>query len=512
MTTTPPAIMLPTGTRSAPPRASAMIEALRGLGYSTATALADIIDNSISAQARSVSLDFAWAGPSSRITILDDGSGMDARTLDTAMRLGERSPLDPRATGDLGRFGLGLKTASFSQCRRLTVASTCNGEMNCLRWDLDVLAASQDHGWHLLEGFAPGSERLAEPLSRIGRGTIVIWELLDRIVTPGFSEQDFLDLVDEIERHLAMVFHRFLEGTHPALKLFINGRPVEAWDPFLVSHPATWTSLVARIPSSAGIVEAQCHVLPHKDHLTSQQEKSAAGPQGWTAQQGFYVYRNRRLLLAGSWLGLGQGRAWTKEESSRLARIRLDIPNTADSDWKIDIRKSVASPPVSLRNELTKLAEDTRARARRVFAHRGQPFSLTPGQVIAQAWRAEHTSSGIKYRIEDQHPAVRAVLDDAGDLAPRIKAMLRVIEETVPVQRIWLDTTEGRETPRTGFAGEPPSEVHAVLMVMYRNLVVRRGISPALAREQLLHTEPFNNHPDLVAALPDDPHLSEQRP
>jgi hypothetical protein len=496
--------------RLALPRASAMIEALRGLGYSTATALADIIDNSISARAGSVSLGFSWEGDASYVAILDDGFGMDADELDAAMRLGERNPLDPREAGDLGRFGLGLKTASFSQCRRLTVASMRDGRMNCLRWDLDVLASSADHGWHLLEGAAPESEYLLEPLLAAGRGTLVLWERLDRIVTPGFSEQNFLDLVDDVERHLAMVFHRFLDGEPPALRLSINGRSIEPWDPFLFAHPAKWKSPEERILSPAGTVVVRCHVLPHRDHLTSQQEQSAAGPHGWTAQQGFYVYRNRRLLLAGSWLGLGQGRSWTKEEAHRLARIRLDIPNTADADWKIDIRKSTASPPVGLREPLTRLAEDTRARARRVFAGRGQPVSLNPGRTVAQAWRAEHGASGIRYRIDDQHPAIRAVLDDAGDLSAPIRAMLRVIEETVPVQRIWLDTTEARETPRTGFADEPPAEVRLVLMVIYRNLVLRKGMSPHLAREQLLHTEPFNNHPDIVAALPDDPQAGNE--
>lgn len=497
---------VPEKSRPAPPRASAMIEALRGLGYSTATALADIVDNSISAGARSVWLDFAWAGETSHVSITDDGNGMDAAGLDAAMRLGERSPLDPRAAGDLGRFGLGLKTASFSQCRRLTVASIRDGHMSCLRWDLDVLASSPDDGWHLLEGPAAGSEHLLEPLHVAGRGTLVLWERLDRIVTAGFAGQDFLDLVDDVQRHLAMVFHRYLDGARPDLRLVINGRAVEAWDPFLRDHPATWSSPVERIRSPAGMVEVQCHVLPHKDHLTSQQEQSAAGPHGWTAQQGFYVYRNRRLLLAGSWLGLGQGRSWTKEEAHRLARIRLEIPNSADADWKIDIRKSTASPPVGLRAHLTRLAEETRARARTVFAHRGQMVAVSGKRPVAQAWRAEHSVSGMRYRIDLEHPAVRSVLDDAGDLSPRIRAMLRVIEETVPVQRIWLDSTEGRETPRTNFAGEPPSEVRIVLMVMYRNLVLRKGMSPEPAREQLLHTEPFNNYPDLVATLPDDPH------
>lgn len=483
-----------------------MVEALRGLGYSTATALADVIDNSISAGARTVALHFELRGDHSFVSVLDDGSGMDEAGLDLAMRLGERSPLEVREKGDLGRFGLGLKTASFSQCRRLTVASVRNGLVGCLRWDLDALAAGPGSDWHLLEGPAPGSEGLLSPLLEASRGTIVVWEVLDRIITPGSTERDFLDLMDEVDRHLAMVFHRYLSGPGIPLTITINGRPVQAWDPFLRNNPAAWASPVQRLP---GMVEVQCHVLPHKDHLNPREETSAAGPHGWTAQQGFYVYRNRRLLLAASWLGLGQGRSWTKEEAHRLARIRIDIPNSADADWKIDIRKSTASPPVGLRMALTRLAEETRARARRVFAHRGQPTPAVRGGEVIQAWRAEHKASGLRYRIDRDHPAVRAILEDAGNLAGPVRAMLRVIEETVPVQRIWLDTAEARETPRTSFAGEPPNEVRQVLGVMYRNMVLRKGVRPERARETLLGMEPFHNFPELVATLPDDPGMEK---
>jgi hypothetical protein len=491
--------------RSAPPKASAMIEALRGLGYSTATALADVIDNSVAARATRVNLGFHWEEGYSRITVLDDGCGMDDSELESAMRLGERSPLDGRASHDLGRFGLGLKTASFSQCRCLTVTSRKNDLTSCLRWDLDVLANSVDDGWHLLEGPAPGSEGHLAPLGLLRSGTLVLWERLDRIVTAGFLEQDFLDLVDIVERHLAMVFHRFLEGPNPKLRVSINGRQVRPWDPFLLSHSMTWTSPVVPLGAEPKLVKLQCHVLPHKDHLDASTAVSAGGPDGWTAQQGFYVYRNSRLLVAGSWLGLGQGRSWTKEEAHRLARIRLDLPNTVDDEWKIDIRKSTARPPAVLRSQLTKLAEDTRRRARDVFAHRGRGIPNPASGPVAQAWRPERFQGGMRYRIDESHPAVRAVLDEVGSLLPQVKAMLRVIEETVPVQRIWLDTTENHETPRVNFAEQPSNEVLSVLKVMYRSFVRRRSMSPTLAREQLLRTEPFNLYPALVAGLPDDP-------
>ena len=476
-----------------------MIEALRGLGYSTATALADLIDNSITAGAGNVDLTFVWKGSGSYITIQDDGNGMDEAELDRAMRLGQQSPLDARERNDLGRFGLGLKTASFSQCRRLTVASKKSGAVGCLRWDLDVLAASADDGWHLIEGPADASPRLLDPLQTTPRGTLVLWENLDRVVTTGSSEQNFLDLLDVVERHLAMVFHRYLGGQRQRLRITINGRMVTPWDPFLVNHSATWSSPPV---SLAPGIRVRCHVLPHKDRLDPSQHDLAGGPDGWTAQQGFYVYRNERLLVAGSWLSLGRGRSWTKEEAHRLARIRLDIPNSADADWKIDIRKSTARPPVVVRQDLTHLMEDTCRRARRVFAHRGRlvgPAGSRPE--VVQAWRADHLNDGMRYRVDLSHPAVKAVLDSAGTLAPQVRAMIRVLEETVPVQRIWLDTAEGRETPRTGFAGTPPADVKAIAEVLLLDLICRQGLSPELAREQLLHTEPFHDYPDLITAL-----------
>ena len=205
-------------------------------------------------------------------------------------------------------------------------------------------------------------------------------------------------------------------------------------------------------------------------------------------------------------MGLGRGRSWTKEEAHRLARIRVEIGNASDAAWKIDIRKSTARLPVEVRSKLTALAEDTRNRARRVFAWRGKTLTgRVSGQPVVQAWAAIHNSDGIRYRIDEHHPAVAAVLQQADELVPLVRAMLRVVEETVPVQRIWLDTAEAKETPRTGFTAGPPAELHQVLDVMYRNLVRRRGLTSSEARQRLLLAEPFDAYPDVVATLPDLP-------
>ena len=489
-------------TRIAPPRAMAMLEALRGLGYSTGAALADIIDNSVSAGADEVRIDFVWGGPSSRITILDNGRGMNDAELESAMRLGDKNPLEVRSPNDLGRFGLGLKTASFSQCRRLTVASVKGAARVCLRWDLDELAANPDGGWLLFEGPAQGSEPFIAGLNGNKAGTIVLWEQLDRVVTTGFTSDDFHDLIDSVESHLAMVFHRLLQGPRSRLKLLLNDRAVGPWDPFMMGHPAKpWTSPPTNHSTGYGIVTVQAHVLPHRDRLSAAEFDGNAGPAGWTAQQGFYVYRNERLLVAGGWLGLGNARAWNREEAHRLARIRLDIPNTADADWKIDVRKSTARPPVSLRPWLTLLADNTRERARRVFAYRGAPAPAKGNMPIEQAWRVDRLKGGIRYRIEESHPSVAAVLESGGALTPLIKSMLRVIEETVPVQRIWLDTAENKETPLTGFDGEPNAAVVEVATVLFDDLIDRKGLSLEEARKSMSRTEPFQKYPALIAKL-----------
>lgn len=490
----------PMRSRNIPPSASLMLEALRGLGYSVAGALADIVDNSISAGATEVSVRFIWAGEQSRIAILDNGSGMDEEMLARAMRLGDRSPLAMRTSTDLGRFGLGLKTASFSQCRRLTVASKYDQKTSAFQWDLDYLAAG-DGGWYLLEGAGHAHDLSMEHLSRVNSGTIVIWDLLDRITTPGCTVQVFLDMIDGVEAHFSMVFQRFIEGKNPRLVLKINDHAIQPWDPFLSDHPATWSSPVEEIKVGPSTAEVQAFVLPHKDRLTSDEQNRYAGPDGWTAQQGFYVYRNERLLVAGSWLGLGQGKPWGKDESFRLARIRLDIANSSDADWKIDIRKAIARPPIQIRKRLTSLADDVRSRARRVFAHRGQIIRPTGAVEAYPMWRSEQSKSGMRYRIQREHPVIKGLIEDAGQAAQQILALLRLIEETVPVQKIWLDTAESKETPVTRFAGEPPDEVLSVLRIFYRNLTQQKGLSPSEACHRLLHTDPFQDYPDLVESL-----------
>lgn len=491
----------------APPSAGALIEALRGVGYSVATALADLIDNSISAGAANVWLTFAHAGQDSSISLLDDGHGMATADLVSAMTLGARNPTGVRGHDDLGRFGLGLKTASFSQCRRLTVASRRSGATAVRVWDLDHVARTND--WQLLSRPSPRSAQALASLEPLPAGTLVFLEKLDRIVE-GFggahgSEAGFLTMIDRVEEHISMVFHRYLDGNAPELRIFINGSAASArvrpWDPFMSGSAATLATPQEQITTARGKIGLRGFVLPHKDFLTDAEFRSGGGPEGWTAQQGFYVYRNRRMLVAGGWLGLGEERGWTREEPFKLARLRLDIPNTADDEWKIDIKKSLARPPAALRPRLKALAGHVRAQARQVFAHRGFHGRTAAVTELRHAWHSITSGSAAAYRINRSHPAVQRLVEAASSDPGSVDASLRILEETVPVQRIWLDTMEKGEVKTANFADAPSDEVMAVLLGLYRHLTDRVGLTPDLARRQLLSTEPFQNFPEAVSSL-----------
>ncbi|PPD31330.1 MAG: ATP-binding protein [Hyphomicrobium sp.] len=488
----------------AAPRAGALVESLRGFGYSTGAAIADLVDNSISAGARNIWLDCRFDGPSSCIALLDDGVGMTEPELRNAMILGARNPRDARGSEDLGRFGLGLKTASFSQCRCLTVASRRNGVTTVRRWDLDYIANSPGDEWRLLMGPRPGSGHLLGALDEQSSGTVVVWEALDRI-TAGMlagdrrSEDAFFQVIEHVERHLAMVFHQFLDGKDP-VRLFINGRRIKAWDPFIRSHPATEATPAEVIPAADGGVELQGFVLPHKDQLSEQDALKGGGTQGWAAQQGFYVYRGGRLLVAGGWLGLGTPRPWTMEEPFRLARLRVEFGNRSDATWDIDVKKSTARPPRQLRLRMTALAEIVRGKARDVFAHRGSYGKRESVTDLEATWLTGSASTTARYRINRRHPLVAAALETPADRAT-IEAALQLIELSVPVERIWLDTAERGEVSDRAVVAEAPPELADIGRSLVAHWTGRLGMTSDEARRRLLSTDPFHSYPALVEGL-----------
>lgn len=444
----------------AAPDAGAMIESLRAFGYDLPTSIADLIDNSISAGAKNIWLKFYWNGENSILSLKDDGCGMSESELVRAMRPGSRSPLEERDPEDLGRFGLGLKTASFSQCRKLTVATRSTGQNIAIRcWDIDQVVKTGE--WRLLKMTIKNMDSYFSDLEKMEHGTTVLWENIDRIVinTKVDSKRDhklFLERVDSVKYHLAMVFHRFLERGR--LKIWINDRPVEPWDPFLKNIKATQLLNEESLDITRKIF-INPYVLPHHSKIDDETHNSAAGPKGWNAQQGFYVYRNERLIVTGSWLGLG----FKKEEHYKLARIQVDIPNSMDCEWEIDVRKSIARPPTFLREDLKRIARLTRERAADVYRHRGKVIARASASNFVYVWEKKIRHGKIFYSLNRQHPLIKEVLENSDEHNPAITALIRLIEETVPVPLIAMDNSENPDKQIKPFDKLPSQELIEVM-------------------------------------------------
>ena len=480
-----------------PPRASALAESLRSFGYDLGTAIADLVDNSISAGAKRVWIDFHWAGKDSSIAITDDGGGMTEARLRDAMRLGSRHPGEARDSSDLGRFGLGLKTASFSQCRCVTVFTKKSRKHPILRrWDLDHLAKTD--AWQVLLDGRADAAALCHRLGKLRSGTCVLWQHMDRIMRGCTDKRDaFIARCEQVERHLALVFHRMIED-EARLRLFVNERGVAPFDPF---YPFFANQVLEdRKPHSpGGMVHIEPFVMPHESKLVDAEERKQAGdPKGWTERQGFYIYRQDRLLVPGSWLGFQD---WRKDELHKLARIRISLPNTSDEDWQIDVTKSKARPPEHLREEIRRIGSEARSKAKRVYSFRGERIAGPGRTTIKHVWDQVPLHGTMHYRINREHPMVGALLTDSST-RKTVEAVLRLIEESIPISLIAYQVSE---SPQSSAAeSEDTKEIRTMLREAWKAL---RGLghSHANAIELISIAEPFNLHPALLQELKEQP-------
>ncbi|HEX4307221.1 MAG TPA: ATP-binding protein [Solirubrobacterales bacterium] len=422
------------------PSARRLMESLRDIGYDTPAAVADLVDNSIDADARNIDVTVAAEGAESWVRIADDGAGMSAGRLDEAMRYGSSRTYGDE---DLGAFGLGLKTASLSQCRRLTVATrtSVGGKIEIRRWDLDRVARRD--AWEL-QRLTPGrcAPHLIEPL-RQKSGTVVLWERLDRVLDyarpDGQMAMKRLEgVTGEVGDHLAMVFHRFLSGElrrgRARIAITINGDWLEAWDPFARDEPATRELPRQQLSFKDGgrshRVGVRAYILPNQVQFSSPEVHArAGGPKRWNRQQGLYIYRRDRLIQSGGW-----NRLRTADEHSKLARIAVNIPPSGDGAFRTNVSKMNVILPAELRPALRTLASGVVAQAQDAYRQRMQlvkpetspdspELELTGGWRLGDDWGT--LVEILESELRDQPVRLRRILarlagvpaDDDGDAA-----------------------------------------------------------------------------------------------
>ena len=483
-------------TISALPSASDLIESLRDIGYSMETAVADIIDNSITAEASRINIEFLWNDGSPWVCIADNGFGMSFDELKSAMRHANQNPDIERNDKDLGRFGLGLKTASFSQCRQLTVLSKKNGIISALEWNLDWLKENPEAGWSILKipsAIIDGSSLLSglqyKYLSK-SDGTIVLWRKLDRFDE---SQEKMNSLFQRTRNHLELVFHRYLSPGpgQKGIDIHINNDPVEAFNPFFPTHPATQELPSQNIHLDNIVINVQPYVLPHYNKSSREDYEKYAGVEGYLQNQGFYVYRNKRLIIKGTWFRLIK-----KEELTKLIRVQIDIPNSLDHLWKIDVKKSNASPPESIKKELRSIIDKIATSGKRVYQRRGKKLR---DRIKEPAWNRLQKDGSIQYIINRDHYLVSQLENQlTSEQQLELKTLISMIEGSFPAELFYSDVAK---TPETLSKPDFISNTYSLLLDAMIQPMIKNSISPEKIIERILSCDPFASYPEETEKL-----------
>jgi len=475
-----------------PPSAACLSASMRDLGYSLESAVADLIDNSISANATSVDIFCEASAAEPVLVILDDGRGMDAAELLVAMRHGAVNPREDRSPHDLGRFGLGLKTASFSQCRSLTVVSAKDGILSGAEWNLDTIDAADDWIISVLED----KDIQALPyVNRLGsHGTTIIWRKLDRLLEEesGNRRDEIVnEKLDVLEKHLSLVFHRFLAGEirgRSRIAITVNGHPVEPFDPFCRKNTYTRHLPEEIVHIGSATVHLKPYILPHHSNLTAREYDFYQSRSDFISNQGAYIYRNGRLMAWGDWF-----RLIPKGEATKLARVQIDFPNSLDEAWTIDIKKSRSRPPLPVRERLRQIIAQVSGASTTVHRGRGQKLFQ---EVSAPLWERYADQSGIRYTLNGSHPLIQRLRDRLDEDGIRhLDLLLEAISASLPVEMVYSDySTNPREVTQAPSVNDVRYQLHDLRCALWGNAT---GNADAF-RDIVRSTRLFDDHGEIV--------------
>lgn len=482
------------------PSANILMLSMRAMGYSFESAVADIVDNSISADASRISLRFGIDPAEVYVAICDNGCGMNQSELFDAMKYGSEQKQAGRANNDLGRFGLGLKAASLSQCRKLTVASKKDSTISACIWDLDIVEEKQ--GWYMVECDEAQIKAIKSIiwLDAVEHGTVVVWENFDFLEkSTGNVYSTLMKYQDITANYLALIFHRYLNRPKATcIEITVNNYRLTGLDPFLEHHNKTNVRKRVEIPikDSTGIermVVVQPYVLPFQKDLSAEDKRLSGGMENYRSHQGFYIYRNERLIVWGKWFGR------PRDELTKYARIRVDIPNTLDDIWGIDIKKQSAEIPASIRQRLNRAIDDAMDSAIKAQTYRGRIEKID--EDVDYIWdRIKERGDQFIYRINRNariFDLIRQNVDD--EIWSRIDMVLEEIEESVPYQQIYIDKSQNRIDDT--ISDERVAEIEAKARILIKLATDMGTNDRKTIVGKIFQSEPFNKYPSLIPKL-----------
>jgi len=453
------------------------IKSLRDVGYTFEIAVADVLDNSISAKAKEITI-YTVAKPEIIFCMLDNGSGMNEFELKEAMRLSSKDPDNLRSEEDLGKFGLGLKTASFSQSKKLTVLSKKNLKMSIKQWDLDYISTNNE--WLLITPNIDDFKDipLVKELNDLDQGTLVIWQDIDR-----YNEKTFSTHIEKLRKHLSLVFHRFLSGIN-SIQISVNNNYLSPFDPFNIDNEATKRISTEKIKIYGKDINITPYVLPHYKKTSSQEWEEYSTDDGYVKSQGFYLYRSNRLLIHGTWWGLHKA-----IDAHKLIRIKIDISNNQDKHWGIDIKKSTANPMPEIRNDLKRVISEVIKEGVKPFTRRGRKIN---DKTITKFWNIMAlTDHNFRFGLNKEHPIYQEMMSTIPEEKFNlINIYLKGLEAYLPLESIQSNLQQKPHQLKQETALKEEDIKHLVTKLKAKGLTEEYI-------ESLLKTELFKNNREL---------------
>lgn len=413
------------------------VKTLMRIGYTMPSAISDILDNSLAADCKNINIYAPPGLENPLISILDDGFGMDVEELIQNMRIGCKDPSLEREKGDLGRFGSGLKTASFSQVRRLTVVTKKEGyPIAAAVWDVDRIEESNSWCLEVLDA----EEIIALPEVKLhdssGSGTQIIWQKLTCFQRGNHSLDHDSELaihLTDLKKYLALHFHRFMEGSNKC-DIYLNNMQIKPTDPFMTHSDGYQEGRSEKMRCKGGHIFIKTHVLPHFKRMEPELMKELGGAEGITQNQGFYIYREGRLINAGGWLGLEK-----VSQLGALARVQVDVPSTLDHEWSTDVKKASLQLPPRIKKELRKFLSDPIKRSKKVHTYRGKVDKANKFWKIYE----DENENTITYQVDPENENLVSLLAGCNnETRTEIIRYLTSLSENIPINHIYQKMSE----------------------------------------------------------------------
>ena len=352
------------------PQPKNQIKTLQRIGYDLNAAIGDIVDNSIAADAKNISI---YSPPQERptISIIDDGHGMNEKELLENMRIACKNPNDERNSKDLGRFGSGMKTASFSVANVLTVVSKSkNSKLCACRYDIDLIVKNNRWDVEILTlNEIRELDEVSKKLLEGTPGTQVIWSELpryDSLRSAEEVEQELAIDVVNIKKYVALYFHRFMTGKNK-ISFNVNGQKLIPIDPFLIGEKGYTEGPSDSQRSAGGKIDVKVHILPHHTKLSPEKLDEMGGVDEIAKKQGFYIFRGKRLIVEGGWLNLAKS-----SQLGKLARIQVDVPTSMDEILSTDVKKQTFQLPGKIRHLFKRMISSPVNISKRKYTYRGK--------------------------------------------------------------------------------------------------------------------------------------------